>query len=91
MNFNEGHYEIGLRDGGSNWHVGTRNRRECTWESCKDWTMEDKNQSDYAELNKVKVNLTDLRIQIIELMKQGHKEIPLADLLWIIKHMGEEE
>ena len=46
---------------------------------------------EYAELNKIKVPLADLRIQIIELMKQGHKEIPLADLLWIIKHMGDKD
>ena len=24
-----GHYAIGLRDGGSSWHIGIANRREC--------------------------------------------------------------
>lgn len=44
-------------------------------------------ESEYAELNKIKVPLADLRVQIIELMKQGFTEIPLADLLFIIKTM----
>lgn len=46
--------------------------------------------NDYKELNKIKVPLADLRVQIIELMKQGFTEIPLADLLFIIKHMRDE-
>lgn len=44
-------------------------------------------ETEYRELNKIKVPLADLRIQIIELMKQGFTEIPLADLLFIIKEM----
>jgi hypothetical protein len=44
--------------------------------------------SDYAELNKIKVPLADLRIQLVELMKQGFTEIPLADLLFIIKEIS---
>lgn len=52
--------------------------------------METETTNDYRELNKIKVPLADLRIQIIELMKQGFTEIPLADLLFIIKNMRDE-
>jgi hypothetical protein len=43
---------------------------------------------DYKALNRVKVSLPELRMQIVELMKQGFTEIPLADLIFIIKNMG---
>lgn len=39
----------------------------------------------YSELNSLKIPLAELRAQIVELMKDGFEEIPLGDLLWIIK------
>lgn len=39
----------------------------------------------YSELNSLKIPLADLRSQIVELMKNGVTEIPLGDLLWLIK------
>lgn len=47
--------------------------------------------NDYAKLNSVLVPLADLRVQIIELMKQGYTEIPLADLLFIIRQIVRDE
>lgn len=43
-------------------------------------------KQDYQDLNKVKIPLAELRVQIVELMKDGFTEIPLADLLHLIKH-----
>lgn len=48
-------------------------------------------KEEYEELNKIKVNLADLRIQIVQLMKDGFTEIPLADLLFIIKEIRKEK
>lgn len=42
------------------------------------------NSDDYISLNTVKVNIPSLRLQIIELMKDGFEEIPLGDFLFII-------
>lgn len=35
MDWKVGHCAVGLRDGGSEWHIGTRNRRECNHDSCR--------------------------------------------------------
>lgn len=47
--------------------------------------------NDYSDLNKIKVPLADLRVQLVELMKQGFTEIPLADLLFIIKQITNDK
>jgi hypothetical protein len=47
--------------------------------------------NDYAKLNRIMVPLADLRVQIIELMKQGYTEIPLADLLFMIRQIVRDE
>lgn len=49
--------------------------------------MKEKKIDEYKLLNTYKVNLADLRYQIVELMKDGFKEIPLGDLLFIIRKM----
>lgn len=43
----------------------------------------------YKELNRVKINLADLRAQIVDLIKEGYTEVPLADLIFIIKAIAE--
>jgi hypothetical protein len=45
---------------------------------------------DYVQLNQIKIPLADLRVQINELMKEGIKEIPLGDLLHIIKTVKDD-
>jgi hypothetical protein len=42
------------------------------------------NSEEYISLNTIKVNIPSLRLQIIELMRDGFEEIPLGDLLFII-------
>lgn len=42
---------------------------------------------DLVELNKRKVPLADLRMLIVELMKDGIKEAPLGDLLLMIRSL----
>jgi hypothetical protein len=50
----------------------------------------DPNDSNYAILNLVKVNLNDLRAAIVALQKDGFSEMGLADLLLYIKSMQEK-
>jgi hypothetical protein len=45
------------------------------------------NSEEYKYLNTIKVNIPELRLHIIELMKDGFEEIPLGDLLYIIWSM----
>jgi len=45
----------------------------------------DPNDSNYILLNFIKINLNDIRMVIVELQKDGLREIGLGDLLWLIK------
>ena len=45
-----GHYAIGLRDGGSEWHIGTTDRHQCRHDSCLD---EEAERVEIAQLRKI--------------------------------------
>jgi hypothetical protein len=41
--------------------------------------------SESVDLNTLQVPLADLRARIVELMKEGYKEVPLGDFLLIMQ------
>ena len=62
MNWKIGHNDIGIRDGGSSWHIGTKNRRECKHESCVALFKE---EAKIIELKKIQQ-------QLIEFAKEAY-------------------
>jgi len=46
---------------------------------------------DYTELNKLSVPLPDLRALIVVLMKEGQTEMPLGELLIMIRGLLKEK
>jgi hypothetical protein len=47
--------------------------------------MIDPNDPNYKLLNNTKIDLNNIRMVIVELQKDGFREVGLADLLWLIK------
>lgn len=48
-------------------------------------TSRKKKLSDYEKLNQIKIPISELRQQLAQLYMEGFKEIPLGDLLYIIR------
>lgn len=48
---------------------------------------EPKKEEEYPALNSLKVPINDLRWVLADLMKEGHTQYPLGDLLFLIRDL----